>query len=178
MKQYYLKSGKPIIVREGNGNDASRVIDYMEKVSCESSYLTFGEGEFNTKVEEEASFIEACKKFKNSLFLIAEYQGDIIGCLTFSGGNRLRIRHYGEFGVTVLKKYWGKGVGKILIKYLIQWARDSHIIRKINLKVRADNVRAIRLYRRLGFVMEGNIPRFFYHKDRFYDIYIMGLKIN
>jgi len=178
MKQYYLKSGKSIIIREGNGNDASRVIEYIERVAGESDYLTFGEGEFNTSIEEEARFIEACRKNQNSLFLIAEWRGEIIGCLTFSGGNHNRIGHYGEFGVTVLKRYWGQGVGRILIRYLINWARASHIIRKINLKVRTDNIKAINLYKKLGFVMEGNISRFFYHKGKFYDVYVMGLEID
>ncbi|SHK01153.1 GNAT family N-acetyltransferase [Paramaledivibacter caminithermalis] len=178
MKKYRLKDGKIMIVREGNGKDADRVLQYIKRVACESDNLTFGEGEFNTTLEEEVRFIEECRKSKNSLFLIAEYRGEIISCLTFSGGNRSRIKHYGEFGITVLKKYWGLGVGKTLINCLIKWAKDSGIIRKINLKVKADNTKAIALYTKLGFVKEGAISRFFYHKGEFHDVYVMGLEID
>lgn len=178
MKRYKLKDGKIMIAREGNGADAHRIINYIEKVSSESDNLTFGQGEFNTTIEEEARFIEATKNSKNGLFLIAEYRGEIIGSLTFSGGSRSRIRHYGEFGITVLKKYWGLGVGKILINYLIEWARASRIIKKINLKVKADNTNAIALYKKLGFVQEGTISRFFYHNGEFHDVYVMGLEID
>ena len=167
-----------MIVREGNGEDANRVIQYIKRVASESDNLTFGEGEFNITIEEEARFIEASKKSKNGLFLIAECQGEIIGCLTFSGGNRSRIEHYGEFGVTVLRKYWGLGVGKTLINYLIEWAKASGIIKKINLKVKSDNTKAIALYRKLGFVKEGTISRFFYYGGKFYDVYVMGLEID
>lgn len=178
MKKYKLKNGKMIVVREGYGEDANRVVRYIERVASESDNLTFGEGEFNTSIEDEARFINECRKSKNALFLLAECEGEIIGCLTFSGGNRPRIKHYGEFGITVLKKYWGFGVGKILINYLIEWAKTFGTIKKINLKVKSDNTKAIALYRKLGFVKEGNISKFFYYGGQFYDVYVMGLEID
>lgn len=177
MREYRLKNGRHMVVREGNGDDASGVIKYIQSVASESDYLTFGEGEFNPKVEDEARFIEDCRKLRNSLFLIAEHDDEIIACLTFTGGNRKRVSHFGEFGITVSKKYWGLGAGKIIINYLIKWAEESQIVKKINLKVRTDNFKAIRLYRKLGFVNEGTISRFFYHNNRFYDVYVMGREI-
>ncbi|WP_200791861.1 GNAT family N-acetyltransferase [Caloranaerobacter azorensis] len=38
------------------------------------------------------------------------------------------------------------GIASQLIKELIEWAKSSGIIKKINLKVREDNERAINLY--------------------------------
>ncbi|WP_432405967.1 GNAT family N-acetyltransferase [Wukongibacter sp. M2B1] len=177
MKKYKLKNGIIVTLREGNGKDARRVIEYIQRVAGESDNLSFGEGEFNTTVEEETAFIETCKTLDNCIFLIAEHRGRIIGCLTFSGGNRSRLEHYGEFGVSVLKRYWGLGLGRMLIEYLIEWARKTGIIKKINLKVKSDNTRAVNLYEELGFIMEGTISRFFYHKGRFHDVYVMGLEI-
>lgn len=177
MKRYKLKNGQFMIIREANGNDARRIIEYIECVASESDNLTFGEGEFNTTVEDESKFIDTCKESENSMFLIAECNGEIVSCLTFSGGNRPRVRHYGEFGITVLRRYWGLGIGKTMIKYLIKWAHESNIIKKVNLKVRADNTKAITLYKKLGFVMEGTISRFFYHNGKFCDVYVMGLEI-
>ncbi len=178
MREYRLKNGSRIALREANGDDARRVIRYIQSVASESDYLTFGEGEFNPRLEDEARFIEGCKKLRNSLFIVAEHDGEIIGCLTFTGGNRKRVGHFGEFGITVSRRFWGLGVGKILMKYLINWAEESNIVRKINLKVRSDNLKAIRLYRKLGFVKEGTISRFFYHNNRFYDVYVMGREID
>ena len=178
MKKYRLKNGKTMIIREGDGKDSKRVVEYIEFVASESDYLTFGEGEFNTTVEDEERFIDTCKESKNSLFLIGECEGEIVACLTFSGGSRPRIKHYGEFGITVLKSYWGFGIGRAMLEYLIKWAGESNIIKKVNLKVRADNARAIALYKKLGFVMEGAISRFFYYDGKFYDVYAMGLEID
>jgi RimJ/RimL family protein N-acetyltransferase len=78
----------------------------------------------------------------------------------------------------VLKDYWGLSIGKHLLRYLIDWAKKTGKVRKINLRVRVDNERAIRLYQRLGFVIEGTLKREFYVGGRFIDSYLMGLCVD
>ena len=69
------------------------------------------------------------------------------------------------------------GIGEELIRYLIDWSRSSGIIRKINLKVRTDNARGIRLYKKLGFEEEGTVRRDFQLDGVFYDSMLMGMLI-
>lgn len=102
----------------------------------------------------------------------------IVGCLNFSGGARQRTAHTGELGVSVLKEYWGCGIGRELIQYLIDWSKETGIIRKINLRVRTDNARGINLYKHLGFLEEGVKSRDFLINGKFYDSLIMGLKVD
>ena len=87
--------------------------DYLNKIAGESDFLTFGAGEVTETVEQETSTIENILEKDNSLFIIAEVDGEIAGGLRFSGGFRNRTAHTGEFGT----------------------------IRKINLRVRTDNIR-------------------------------------
>jgi RimJ/RimL family protein N-acetyltransferase len=79
--------------------------------------------------------------------------------------------------VSVLKDYWGMGIGEELIRYLINWSRDSGI-RKINLRVRQDNLKAISLYKKLGFTEEGIVKRDSLIGGKFYDSLLMGLLID
>lgn len=109
--------------------------------------------------------------------MIAEIDGRIVGNLNFDGGQRPRTRHMGEFGLTVLKDYWGQGVGSILLKYLINWSRETGVIKKINLTVREDNKTAIKLYKKFGFKEEGFITRFFYLEGKFYNALKMGIEL-
>lgn len=178
MKNYKLKNNKDIIIRKANVEDASKMIEYLNKIAGESDFLTFGEGEINITIEREKVIIEDTLKADNKLFIIAETEGIIVGNLNFSGGARQRIRHVGEFGVSVLKGYWGMGIGKELIQYLICWAKESHIISKINLRTREDNKNAIKLYHELGFKTEGILTRDFYVKGQYYSSITMGLKID
>lgn len=166
-----------IMIRKAEKEDAKALIEYLEKIGGESEFLTFGAGEFNKTVEQEKEFIETIINKENALFIIAEIDGKVIANLNFSGGSRKRTCHVGEFGVSVLKEYWGKGIGEKLIAYMLDWSNNSTIIRKINLRVRTDNTRAIKLYKKLGFFEEGILKRDFLINGKFYDSILMGLLV-
>jgi len=166
-----------VTLRKADVSDAAQLIEYLNIIGGESDFLTFGPGDFGHSVEAEAEFIENALKRKNALFLVAVANGKIIGNLNFSGGPRERTAHTGEFGVSVLKDYWGMGIGEELIRYLINWCRGSGI-RKINLRVRQDNLKSISLYKKLGFSEEGILKRDFYINGEFHDSLLMGLMID
>lgn len=112
------------------------------------------------------------------MFLIAEIDGEIIGNLTFRGGQRPRIAHVGEFGISILKKYWGLNIGEFMITYLLEWAKETKEVRKIDLRVRSDNGRAISLYKKMGFEEQGLFKRDFFLDGKFFDSISMGICID
>jgi len=177
MKEINVNNEK-VIIRKANKSDAKSLIEYLNIIGGESDFLTFGIGQIGISVEQEEEFITNTINKKNALFIVARVDGKIVGNLNFSGGLRQRNAHVGEFGVSVLKEYWGNGIGEELIKYLIDWSKNSGIIRKINLRVRTDNTRGIYLYKKLGFLEEGIIKRDFLINGEFYDSLIMGLLID
>jgi len=164
-KSMKLRNGATLTIREAKKEDAVQLLEYVNKIAGETDFFTFGPGEFDLSLEQEEQFIEKHLNSNNKLFVIAQIDQELAGNLGFTGGDRPRLRHAGEFGCGVLKEYWGLGIGSGLVENLIDWARSSGIIRKINLKVRLDNERAIKLYERFGFVNEGLISR-----ESFFDI--------
>ncbi|KGK90107.1 GNAT family protein [Clostridium sp. HMP27] len=177
MKEVYVNN-EEIIIRKAKKSDAKALIEYLNVIGGESDYLTLGAGQFGRSVEQEEEFIVNALNKENALFIIAEVSGKVVGNLNFSGGIRQRTAHVGEFGVSILKKYWGNGIGEELVKYLINWSKNSGMIRKINLRVRTDNTRGISLYKKLGFLEEGIIKRDFLINGKFYDSLLMGLLID
>lgn len=177
-KQYKLKNGQTLLIRPARKEDAAAVIDYLSIIGGETDFLTFGPGGFGTAPEREEAFIEEIAHSDNQLMLCAWINDELAGHMGFNASPRVRIRHTGEVGVTVRKKYWGLGIGTELLKYLLAWAAESQVIRKINLRVRSDNRRAIELYKRLGFGEEGMITREFMIDGIFYDCLQMGIKID
>lgn len=177
MKEVYVNN-EEIIIRKAKKSDAKALIEYLNVIGGESDYLTFGAGQFGRSVEQEEEFIVNALNKENALFIIAEVNGKVVGNLNFSGGIRQRTAHVGEFGVSTLKEYWGNGIGEELVKYLINWSKNSGMIRKINLRVRTDNTRGISLYKKLGFLEEGIIKRDFLINGKFYDSLLMGLLID
>ena len=57
--------------------------------------------------------------------------------------------------VGVLRAYWGQGVGRALLIEALRWAPSAGISR-VELFVMRENSRAIALYERLGFRVEGS----------------------
>ncbi|MPM82898.1 hypothetical protein SDC9_129960 [bioreactor metagenome] len=178
MKTIYLKNGDTVRLREAVKEDAPELIAYLQKIGGESDFLTFGSGEFSVSVSDEAAMLEESRTAKNKIMLLSLVGNKVIGCLHFEGGARSRILHTGEFGVSVLKDYWDKGIGTEMVKELIQWAKASNVIRKLNLRVRSDNARAISVYEKLGFIQEGLITREFFISGEFYNFIYMGLIID
>ncbi|MDX2304565.1 MAG: GNAT family N-acetyltransferase [Microscillaceae bacterium] len=173
-----LKNEELLSVREGVKEDASAAIDYLNRVAYETDFLSFGGGEFTKTIAEEEQYIERHQNCENQIFLIAEIKGEIAGILTVDASPKSRFRHVVEFGISIPKAHWGKGIGSILIRIMIDWAKEGKVIRKINLKVRSDNESAIQLYKKFGFEIEGLMRRDAFIRDRFFDTYVMGLLID
>ncbi len=173
-----LKNNLRLTLRHAELRDAEQLLAFLNQVAGESENITFGPGEFGLSVEEERKFLQQTAESPTSLYVIAEIAGEIAGTLSFSTGKRLRLQHSGEFGMTVLRRYWNLGIGSRMLAYLIDWARQTSTIRKINLHVRVDNLPAIHLYEKYGFVQEGRLTREFYLHEQFVDVYMMGLQLD
>lgn len=57
-------------------------------------------------------------------------------------------------GMAIVSAERGRGGGRALLEAALTWARSARM-RKLDLEVYVDNVRAVALYARAGFVVEG-----------------------
>ena len=55
------------------------------------------------------------------------------------------------------KKYWGKGIGTITTKLIIDYAFSELKLRKINLYVKKQNKSALKVYEKVGFIIKENL---------------------
>lgn len=177
-EKFSLKSGEVLYVREAKKSDAAAILSYVNQIAGESDFLTFGEGEFNKSIEEEENILEAHHLAPNKIFIVGEMAGEVAGILNVSAGSRPRIHHIGTFGISVRQKYWGQGVGYCLMESMISWAKANPIIRKLDLEVLTNNLRAIALYEKLGFEYEGRLKRHSFQDGKFIDTFAMGLLID
>jgi RimJ/RimL family protein N-acetyltransferase len=165
------------IIRKAQPNDAKRIIELMNFTAGETDYLSFEKDAIKIPIEAQSSYIESTLSKENCLIIVCEIGDEIVGMIDFSASFKKRMRHCGEFGMMIKKDYWGQGIGRSLIEELISWARETNIVHKINLKVREDNMRAIKLYEDMGFIKEGHVSREFFVDDTYYGVIIMGMEI-
>ncbi|HEY9054271.1 MAG TPA: GNAT family N-acetyltransferase, partial [Rectinemataceae bacterium] len=155
-------------------DDAPELIAFVEAVAGESDNLTFGPGEFGLSLAQEEEYLKNLSGSENQIYLVGLVEGEIVASITFVGGKRTRTRHTGEFGISVRKAFWDLGVGGAMIEALLDWARAAGFIQKISLRVRTDNERAIALYKKKGFEIEGILRGEFKIDGRLYDLYAMS----
>lgn len=172
-----LADGRELLIRQCDEGDASELLEFADAVGGESDYLSFGTGQFGVSLEQEREIIRKIRAADNRLLLLAIVGGRIVGNLIFSGGHRPRIRHRGDVGMTVRKDFWGIGIGSRLMDALLDWARCSGVVTKLDLQVRTDNERAQRLYRGKGFVLEGTLSRQLQIDGRYYDHHCLGFEL-
>lgn len=174
---FELKNGRFVIIREADPSDAKELLVFVNRVGGESDYLAFGAGEFELTEAEEADFLSKCNAAETHIYLVAVIADEIIGTLHFSTARRDRFRHSGELGMSVSKQHWGQGIGSRLVEVLLEWAKQTNIVKKVNLRVRTDNQRAIQLYKSKGFQAEGTLSNEMYVGGSYYDLYAMGLNL-
>ena len=163
-----------IEIREADGKDALKMINYNTSVGAETDFLSFGESTFKISEEREARFLERFKKSQKDIMLVALYGDRIIASASIERNKAERYSHRAELSITVLKEFWGKGVGSELMKRLLEFSKESGI-ESVYLDVRSDNDRAIALYKKFGFSKFAKYNDYFKINGRKYDADLMVL---
>ncbi len=170
-----LKNSLKIQIRKAEVSDAEKVIEYMKTVYGESENLTAAPHEFEVTIKQEEDFINNTNNSINSVMLIGLIDGEIVSIASLSGSQRKRMQHQVGFGISVLKKYWGLGVGTKMMEEVIKFANKNEVIEVIHLTVRADNVFAIKLYEKFGFEKVGHFEKYFKIDNDYFDSISMNL---
>ena len=163
-----------IIYRQANPNDAPALLEYLAAVGAETDNLSYGAEGFKISRKREEKFIERFDKNENDLMLLALDENKIVANASIERNRIKRFSHRAELSITVLRNYWGQGIGSRLMEQLISFASLSGTA-LISLEVRADNGRAIALYRKFGFETVGTFKKYFKIGDSFHDAFIMQL---
>lgn len=156
-----LKNGKEAVIRNGDESDGRAVFDTFCKTHAETDYLLSYPDEIVFTPELEAELLKEKAISSNEAELIAIVDGKIVGAAGIEPvGKKYKLKHRAEFGISVLKEYWGLGLGKALTAACIQCAGDAGYD-QLELNVVAENARALSLYRSLGFIEFGRNPKGF-----------------
>lgn len=148
-----------ITIEKATPADAAAIIEYLKQVGGETDNLTFGAEGLPITAEAEAAYIAQLENSPDNIMLVAKENGKIIGNASLSRLPR-RMSHRGDLCVAVVKDHWNKGVGSQLLCKIIDFAKENSF-EIIDLQVRSDNLRAIRLYRKYGFQKICTYPGFF-----------------
>lgn len=173
-KQEFYVNGINYMIRSAIDKDAKELSELRLQIDGETENLDREKGEGFIDTAGFKEIIKTDTESPRNLFLVAVVNDRIVGFSRCEGVYLKRFSHKVEFGVCVLKDFWGYGIGKKLLKESISWA-DANGIKKITLNVLETNDKAIKLYERLGFEIEGILKNDKILSDgKYYNTIIMG----
>lgn len=145
--------GMNIVIRPLEVADAKHFLNLSKEVD-NSNYMLYAPGERKTTIEQQQRFVERISADEYSMFFVAEVDGKLVGFIGAMGSHLERTKHAARLVLGVLEAYQGQGIATRLFQQVFEWAEEKSISR-LELTVMKDNVKAFQLYRKMGFVLEG-----------------------
>ncbi|UUV98094.1 GNAT family N-acetyltransferase [Vagococcus luciliae] len=164
-----------ITLRQAIPSDATHLINAISLLNQETPYLVVSPHALNMSPDTMAHEIDYIYNAPNQFILLALNHDDIIGVATIVSDDDSAFQHVGELGITIKKEFWGLGLGTAMIEELIQLCLDYEVTKRIEINVQTRNHRALHLYNKMGFYLEG-IKRkaFLSENNQFIDIAILS----
>ncbi len=139
---------------------------------------------FGSTYEQEAgialeAMAERIKPGENKFVLGAFAEnGTLSGIVTLVRESGIKTSHKGNiYGMYVASEARGQGVGRLLLRELIERARSLEGLERIGLAVVSDNEPARKLYGSLGFVVYGVEKHALKYNGQYYDEDYMVLNL-
>ncbi|MBE7103697.1 GNAT family N-acetyltransferase [Bacillus cereus] len=172
-KEYCIK-GLDYTIRSAADHDAGQLSEIRVQIDGETENMDREEGEGFIDTNGFQQVIKTDSEKTRNIFLVAEVHNRIVGFSRCEGSDLKRLSHKVEFGVCILKEFWGYGIGKNLLQESINWA-DANEVKKIALQVLETNEKAIQLYKKLDFEVEGVLKNDKRLSDgKYYNTVVMG----
>jgi len=117
----------------------------------------------------------AMKQSKNDPIIVADYNGITVGFGTYGQfREKIGYQYTVEHSVYVANEYIGKGIGKLLLTELIQFAKLQGMHVMIG-GIDAENTDSIAFHKKFGFVENGIIKEAGFKFGRWLDLLFMQL---
>lgn len=133
-------------------------------------------GLITERITRTEGFINGLNENEHVLVAEVEESGTkkVVGIISLHVNKNPRARHAASIGVMVHRDYQGMGIGRALFNKILDLADNWLMLVRIELGVFKDNERAIKLYKSLGFEIEGLKKYAIIKNGKYEDEYIMA----
>ena len=173
MKYSYFKQGQKIGLRSFERDD----LEHFKKWFCDervTEYLEMGSRPYTPKALE-LLYTEACESPNAVAFIICDVKtGQAVGSagLYLINWEARRAQYRILIGNS---DFHGKGIGSEVNALIIDYGFKRLNLHNIYLGVNAENEKALKSYKKSGFVEEGRQRDFIFNNGRYYDCIVMSL---
>ena len=148
-------------------SDAVRMVEWMNDAAIRSNFRWGAGGEIT--LEQARSFIQKAQTDGNSIHrAVANNDGLYMG--TVSLKNIDLINGNAEYAIGLLPDAIGKGYAAQATIEILDYAFIDCNLNRVYLNVISENTRAIKFYRKFGFIYEGTFHSHVFMNERFVDL--------
>lgn len=161
-----LRDGRTAVLRSPREADIPSLLELLRNVAGETDFLMrYPEETGEYTAEREQAFIETVNGDAHDAMALCVVDGRVVGSCSTSTSHRIKLRHRAGIGISVLRDFWGQGIGTALMETVIEAARKNPNLLQIELEFLEDNARARQLYEKLGFRIVSVHPNAIQLKD-------------
>ena len=173
-QQVVLRDGTEVTLRPETDGDLEYAWEMFSSIS-DNTLEFLPEGFSRERVEGWFKEIDYSKAIPILGFVEMEEGTRMVSSSSLGFKKTDIYKHRATFGITVHDDYQGKGLGKLLTQYMLDIAAEQGV-KKVELSVVAHNERAIHIYKKMGYEIEGLIKMEHYNPvlGQYCDAYIMG----
>lgn len=177
VKTVTTKSGKEVVFREPRESDAQEMMEYINELVDEDVMIIMNEKQTLAQEQEYVRKTVSALEQKNKVCLLAMNEEKVVGISQIER-DRGKLNHTGTFGISIKQDCRGDGVGRQLAQAVMKLAENEMGLEVIKLTVFEINQPARELYRKLGFVESGAIPRGIKYRGEYVKQIIMVKELN
>jgi ribosomal protein S18 acetylase RimI-like enzyme len=162
-----MNDGTPFTIRRARTSDLRSLIRIFKLIANERTYFVVER--VNVDMKEEERDLRRKRGKKGLIAVAVNNSGRVVGFLNVERSTNPKSRHVANLdSIGVVPDHRGRGLGRELTRLAIEWARSSGV-RKLCLGVFSSNMAALRLYRSMGFVLDGINRRHYKIGNRYVD---------
>jgi RimJ/RimL family protein N-acetyltransferase len=161
-------------LRLAGPGDAAALLRLKQHLDRETAFMLLEPDERDPSVQALADELGAMARSGNSAVIVADSDGELVGYVELTGGSFRRNRTTAYLVIGVLAEASGRGIGSGLLAEARGWA-VAHGVHRLELTVMAHNQRAVGLYERAGFSVEGRRSQCLVIDGRFIDELYMAM---
>lgn len=178
IKKFNTKAGKEVILQVVAENDLELLLQFINDLIQEDTYI-YRETDSPVTLEEEKTWLTNTMeemKHNNQFYFVAKTEGKIVGVGNVVRG-WMREREQGTFRMSIAKEYRDQGIGNEIIQVAIDNAKNMGL-RLLKGWIFADDVKALYLAKKMGFIETGRLPESIYYKNQYIDEILVYRKLD
>ena len=156
----HLRDGRVVLLRPAGAADAHGLLSALNDVAGEGRFLLRRAWQLTPELEQRWLRVALGGV---DLLLVAWLLDDaemrreleVAGSLSLVRGRPEFIRHTADLSMWLRSGFREQGLGSAFLETALAWAAAQDTLEKITLSVRSSNRRALNLYTKYGFVVEG-----------------------